>query len=68
MPIFDTLRVNEKGKMESKSEREDRYMIVREIENKQDPNPIRWTVHPFFQKVFKQILLNTVVGISLKKT
>ena len=68
MPIFDTLRVNEKGKMESKSEREDRYMIVREIENKQDPNPFRWTVHPFFQKVFKQILLNTLVGISLKKT
>ena len=52
MPIFDTLRVNEKGKMESKSEREDRYMIVREIENKQDPYPFRWTVHPFFQKVF----------------
>ena len=57
MPIFDTLSVNAKGKMESKSDREDRYMIVRDIENMQDSNPFKWKVHPFFQKVFQQILL-----------
>ncbi len=40
----------------STSKREDRYMIVKDINNVKDSNPSKWVVHEYFQKVFLQII------------
>ena len=51
VPIFDNLTDTKKGVVSS-IEREDRYMIVRDIKMSQT----QWVVHKYFQTVFWQIL------------
>jgi len=62
LPIFDTLKLNKESQMESRSEREDRYMIIRDIQNIADPS--KWRVHKYFQEVFCQIL-GILLGLFL---
>jgi hypothetical protein len=64
VPIFDNLTDTKKGVVSS-SEREDRYMIVRDIENVTDPNPSKWVVHKYFQTVFWQIWEFSLVRIKI---
>jgi hypothetical protein len=54
IPIFDTLEKNDEGEIESTSDREDRYMVIKDIENINDLS--KWNVHEYFKKVFCQIL------------
>jgi hypothetical protein len=63
IPIFDTLEKNDEGEIESQSDREDRYMVIKDIENINDPS--KWKVHEYFQKVFCQIL-GILLGLYLE--
>ena len=55
VPIFDTLDETDDG-IESKSRREERYMIVLDIDKGPNLSPSKWVVHEYFQKVFLQII------------
>ena len=66
IPIFDSFTINKDGSVKSSlSKNQDRYMVINDIENVDDPNESNWRVHKYFQKAFCQIL-GILIGLFFK--